>query len=204
MNTWTQLSDPETIDKTIAALKANNIDAVFVETGAEAKQKVLEMLPAGAEVFSMQSQTLKAIGLDTEIDESGNYTSVRKQLMALDRATQGKEMKKLGSAPDWAVGSVHAVTTNGHVMIASNTGSQLAANASGASHLIWVVGTQKIVKDREEGFRRIYEHSLVLESERVKKLYGWPGSEVKKILIIDKEIAPGRTTLIFVNEVLGF
>ena len=122
----------------------------------------------------------------------------------MDRNTQGTEMKKLGSAPDWAVGSVHAITVEGHVMIASNTGSQLAAYASGASHIIWVVGTQKIVQNREDGFKRLYEHSLVLESERVKKAYGWPGSEIKKILLVDKEIAPGRSTVIFVPEVLGF
>lgn len=203
MDNWTTLASEAITTQTIAALKANNIDAILVGSGREAKAKVLEMLPKGAEVYSMQSRTLATLGLDTAIDESGEYDSVRKNLMALDRATQGKEMKKLGSAPDWSVGSVQAVTTTGHVMVASNTGSQLAAYASGASHVIWIVGTQKIVKDRVEGFRRIYEHSLGLESERLQKLFGVP-SEVKKILIIDKEVMPGRSTVIFVPEVLGF
>lgn len=204
MNTWTQLADRGTVDKTIAALKENNIDAMLVASSAEAKEKVLAMIPKGAEVFAMSSQTLVTVGLTSAIDDTGAYDSVRKQLMEMDRNTQGAEMKKLGSAPDWAVGSVHAITVEGHVMVASNTGSQLAAYASGASHVIWVVGTQKIVKNQEEGFKRMYEHSLVLESERVKKAYGWPGSEIKKILIIDKEVAPGRSTVIFVPEVLGF
>lgn len=200
---WTTLADENTVRQTMAALKANNIDAMLMNSGEEAKHKVLAMIPKGAQVFTMQSMTLKALELDTAINESGEYDSVRNILNTLDRATQGREMKKLGSAPDWTVGSVHAVTQDGHLMIASNTGSQLAAYASGASHVIWIVWTQKIVKNHEEGFKRIYEHSLPLESERLQKLYNIQSS-VNKILIIDKESMPGRSAVIFVPEVLGF
>lgn len=205
MDTWTQLADAATLEKTIASLKANNIDAFFVENKEEAKKKLLELLPLGSEVFTMTSMTLEAIGVLSEINESGNYDSVRKKLLSMNRETQGREMRKLGASPDWAIGSVHAVTEDGIVMIASNTGSQLAAYAQGAGNIIWVVGAQKIVKNQEEGFRRIYEHCLPLESKRMSEKLGKPfTSSVSKILTVSKEVRPGRTTLIFVREVLGF
>jgi len=114
------------------------------------------------------------------------------------------QMQKLGAAPDWVIGSVHAVTQDGHVLIASNSASQLPAYAAGSNHVVWVVGAQKIVKNIEEGMKRIYEHSLALENKRVQKAYGMKESFVSKILIVNREARRGRTILILVNEVLGF
>lgn len=149
-------------------------------------------------------QLINKINITHEINESGKYNSIRNKLMSMNRETQGKEMNKLGAFPEYAVGSVHAVSENGEVMIASNSGSQLPAYVYGSEKVIWVVGTHKIVKNIDEGFERIYEHSLPLESERAKKAYGVPGSNVSKLLIINKELIPDRIYLIFVNEVLGF
>lgn len=203
MSKWDQLAGKETINKTIEALKANGVDARFFETGEEAKREVFSLLPKGAEVMNMISVTLDTLGVSKEIVESGRYNSVRKKLETMDRVTQSLEMQKLGAAPEWAIGSVHAVTEDGHVLIASNTSSQLPAYVFGSAHVIWVVGAQKIVKNNDEGVKRIYEHCLPLENERAKKAYG-RDSAVNKILIIDKEIKQGRITVILVNEVLGF
>lgn len=204
MNKWDKLASSATIQKTVAALRANGINAVVVANREEAKKKVLELIPAGAEVMDMTSVTLETIQLAHEIREEGRFDSVRKKFIAMDRETQHKEMNRLGATSEWVVGSVHAVTTNGTVLVASNSGSQIPAYAYGASHVIWLVGTQKIVKNVDEGMRRIYEYTLPLESERARKAYGVAGSNVSKILIINKEIKPGRITLIFIREKLGF
>ena len=197
------MANESKIERTISALKANGIDALVAENGEEAKRKILERLPVGADVMSMTSVTLDAIGISKEIQDSGKFNSVSKKLFSMDRKTQSSEMRKIGSAPDWAIGSVHAVTEDGNVLIASASGSQLPAYVFGAAHVIWAVGIQKIVKNIEEGIKRIYEYSLPLESERARKAYGVPGSSVNKLLIINKEM-PGRITLIFVKENLGF
>lgn len=203
MNNWNTLATDKSIKKTINALKANGINAIVVKNKEEAKKKVLEILPEGSEVMNMSSVTIDSLGIVKEIQESGNYNSVKNKLAKMDRKTQGVEMQKLGSAPEYAVGSVHAVTQDGKVVIASNTGSQLPAYAYAASHVIWVIGTQKIVKNLEQGLKRIYEYVLPLESERMQKLYGFH-SFVSKLLIINKEIVKDRITLIFVKEKLGF
>lgn len=204
MDKWTKIPDQKTLDKTVRALASNGIETIVVENGEEAKEKILELLPKGAEIMNMTSVTLDEIGVPSEINESADFISVRKKLMQMDRTTQGLEMQKIGSAHEYTLGSVHAVTENGQIIIASNTGSQLPAYAYGASHVIWVVGAQKIVKNLDEGFKRIYEYVLLLESERAKKAYGVSGSNVSKLLIINKEVKSGRLIMILVKERIGF
>ena len=205
MKKWDQLAGEKTIENTVTALKANGIDTQVAENRQEAKRKVLELIPESSEAMTMTSVTLDTIGLSEEINKADSrFRPVRDKLYAMDRNSQVQEMNRLGAAPEFAVGSVHAVTEDGHVLIASNTGSQLPAYSFGALHIIWVVGAQKIVKNSDEGIKRIYEHSLPLESERAKKAYGVPGSAVNKILIINQEVQPGRVKLILVKEKLGF
>jgi LUD domain len=202
--TWTKLASEHAIEKTVEALQANNITPIVVETAEDAKAKVLSLIPEGSEVMTATSETLRETGIVTELDDSGKYNSVKKELTSLDREKDGLKMQKLGAAPEYVVGSVHAVTEDGKVFIASMGGSQLPSYAYGAMHVIWVVGTQKIVKDEADAKKRIYDHVLELESERAREAYGIPGSSVNKMLIINKEANPERITLIFVKEKLGF
>lgn len=198
-----KLASDENVKMAADALLANGMKTVVVANSEEAKKKVLELLPQGAEVFTMTSMTLEATGIDKEINESGKYNALRLKLYAMDRNTQAREMAKLGAAPDWVVASVHAVTLDGHLLIASNTGSQISSEAYAAGKVIFVAGVQKIVKDMQGGIKRIYEYSYPLEDERAQKAYGMH-SGVNKILIINKEIMPERTTVILVREKLGF
>jgi len=202
---YSQLASNETIQKTKAALEKNGYKVIVAENAAEAKAKALELVPKGAEVFALSSETLKTIGVTGEIDESGNYKSVRGELNKLDKTTQAKEMRMLGAAPDYALGSVHAVTEDGKVLIASNTGSQLPADVCGAGRVIWVVGAQKIVPDEEQAKKRIYEYVLPLESVRLNKAYNMTaGSFVSFILTFYRAFSPDRITIILVKEALGF
>jgi hypothetical protein len=207
MKDWTKPASKESIERALKALRANGIEAVPAADAAEARQKVLAMLPAGAEVFTMTSITLQTTGLAREIDESGRYRSVRQALNSMDPGTQAREMRRLGAAPDFAVGSAHALTEGGTVIVASNTGSQLPAYAYGAGTLIWVVGAQKVVKNEAEGLARIREYVVNVETERARKAYGLPAdwkSFYSKILLFHREVAPGRVKLVLVNEALGF
>jgi len=200
---YEKLADDKTVEETVASLKANNIEAVVVETGNQAKEKVLSMIPKKAEVMTMSSQTLEQIGIDEAINKSSEYDAVKPKLWAMDRNTQARQMAKLGAASDWVIGSVQAITKDGKIVIASNTGSQLSAEAYAGGKIIFVVSTKKIVEDLDEAMKRIYEYSFPKENERAKKVYGMP-SGVNKILIINKEVFPGRITVILVKEDLGY
>lgn len=207
MKSWKKPAGEKSIQKTIKALKVNGINALVVENGYDAKSKVLEIIPGGEEVMNMASVTLDSISLASEINGSGKFDSVKNKLSKLNRETQKKQMQMLGASPVWAIGSVNAVTEDGKIIVASNTGSQLGAYAYGALNVIWVVGAQKIVKNLDEGMKRIHEYVLPLESTRIRKAYGLPesfNSFASKLLIFNREINKQRITLIFVREALGF
>lgn len=200
---FAKLATDERIERTASALEANNIHTLIAKDGEEAKRLFFELVPHGAEVFLGASVTLETLGIRDEIDKSGKYDALRPKMFAMDRATQGREIRKLVGAPDYAAGSVHAVTEDGCVLIASNTGSQLGPYASGAGKVIWVVGAQKIVKDVNEGLRRIEEYSYPLEEVHMQELYKM-STNVNKVLIVNREIRPNRITMIIVKEELGF
>jgi hypothetical protein len=206
---WAKLAADEQIQRTAAALETNGMHAIVVDTGDEARHQIFNLLPAGAQVLTMTSRTLETIGVAEEIDQpsepggSRRYDAVRPRLMQMDMKTQWPEMRRLGASPDYAIGSVHAVTEHGEVFIASASGSQLAAYVYGAGSVIWVVGSQKIVPDRDAAFRRIDEYSLPREDERAREAYG-VGSAVNKVLVVNREFMPGRITVIVVKQELGF
>ncbi len=186
MGKWSKPVDKQTISETIDALEKNHFNVFFVETIKEAKEKFFEILPIGAFVLNNSSVTLDLSGIAEEITKSGKYDAVKDKLMSMNRDTEHREMQQLGSAPQWAVGSVHAITKDGHVLIASRSGSQIPGYSYGADHVIWVVGAQKLVEDIDEGIKRIFEYTLPLESKRVQKAYGMEHSDVSKRLIFNK------------------
>ena len=193
----------EKIERTSKALEANGIQTLIAENGADAKRLFLELIPEGSEVFLSSSVTLEQLGIVADVDQSGKFDAVRPRMYAMNRETQGREIRKLIAAPDFAAGSVHAVTEDGHVLIASATGSQLGPYASGAGKVIWVVGAQKIVKDLNDGLRRLNEHVVPLEEEHMQQLYK-VGTSVNEMLIVNRATRPGRITMILVKEELGF
>jgi len=197
------LASDDRIDRTIQALEANNIRTYLVQNGHEARLKVLELLPTGAEVFTATSKTLENTGIANEINDSGHFVSLRSKISKLDRRRQANQIRIIAATAEYVVGSVHAVTERGEVIIASASGSQLALYSSGAGTLLWVVGTQKIVRDLNEGFRRIEEYAYPLEDARMQEHHNLH-SALNKVLVVNREGKPGRTTLIFVKELLGF
>lgn len=200
---FSELASDERIASAAAALERNGVRAVVVATGGEARSLVRSLLVEGAEVFNNTSRTLETIGVAEDIERSGRYQSLRLRLYQMDREMQQHEMRMLAAAPEYVVGSVHAVTEDGSLLIASASGSQLGPLVSGAEHVILVIGGQKIVADLDTGLRRIYEYCLPLEDERARRAYGVP-SGVNNILVINRVLAPGRVTAILVRERLGF
>lgn len=200
---FTQLASDEQIAKTVQALEAHGIRTVVFESSEKARTYALDLIPPGAAVYNSPSRTLELIGLAEDIEHSTHFQSVRARLHTLDRATQRNELRRLGSSPDVLIGSVHAITEQGEVLIASAVGSQLGPAAFGAGAVIWVVGTQKLVHTLEDGFRRIREYSYHLENERTHQAYG-QATAMNKLLLVSGEASPGRITVILVKENLGF
>ena len=202
---WSTLADPDTLERTADSLRGKGYAVHVVDDLEAARELVVGLLPEGAEVSQGASITLEATGITAEIEGSGRFDAIRPKTRALDYKTEeGRRTgRKMGASPEWWINSAHAVTTDGRIVIGSNTGSQLGPIAYGAGNVIFVIGAQKLVPDLDAGMRRLEEYSLPLESAKLFKAYGVP-SAVNKILVINKEFRPGRFTVVLVREAVGY
>jgi acyl-CoA hydrolase len=200
---FTDPAPAERLERVAAALRANNFDVEILDDAAAARTRVKDLIPEGASVFTGASETLRLSGIDEDINNSGRYESVKARGLTMDRATQLAEIWRLLASPDVIVGSVHAVTETGSLVVASASGSQLPGYAGAAARVIWVVGAQKVVPDLSTALRRVENHCLPLENERAMKVYGQP-SALNRILILNAEPHPGRGTVLLLREAIGF
>ena len=202
-NRFTTLPDEAALSATVVALEEHGFSVEVVGDLDAARQAVLARIPEGSSVMTNTSVTLAEAGIADAInDGAGRWESARNRMFALDFATQAQEMKAIGGQPDYALGSVHAVTRDGTLVIASASGSQLASYAWGAAKVIFVVGAQKLVPTLEAAHQRIYQHSLPLEDARAQAAYG-QHSQVGKILEIHQEL-PGRIHIVLIRQQVGF
>jgi hypothetical protein len=199
---FTALPDPQTLDATVVALEEHGFGVDVVEDLDAARETVLARIPDGSSVMTNTSVTLQESGIAEAINDGGPYVSARNKMLALDSATQAQQMKAIAGQPDYALGSVHAVTRTGALFIASASGSQLANYAWGAANVIFVVGAQKLVPTPDAARERIFQHSLKLEDARALAAYG-QNSSVGKILEIHQE-RPGRIHVVLIQQSVGF
>jgi len=190
------------LDELAANLRERNFEVLMVDSRDEAKAAVMARLPKGAEVHAGKSKTLEDAGIFQELMESDSYDFIRRRTMKMDRQTQGREIRKLGAAPDFMLGSVQAVTKAGQLVVASASGSQIGPYSSGAGQLILVVGSQKIVPDLETAMRRLREYVMPYEDARLREQMG-VGTKLTRVLIMEMDYSPGRTTIVLVRNPIG-
>jgi acetolactate synthase regulatory subunit len=199
--TFSTPADPVRLERAADALRERGFVVHLVETAADARKAVLDLVPRDRTVFTATSETLRIAGIAADIDESGDFRSVR--ALAGDTGEDVYARIRLGATPDVVVGSVHAVTEDGLLVVGSASGSQFAPYASGARKAIWVVGSQKVVPDLDSALRRLRTYSLPKEWRRLREAYG-QASFLGKILIIEREALPERGVVVLVREEIGF
>jgi hypothetical protein len=195
-------ADSAALARTAEALRAHGFEAQVVSDAAAAREMLLGLIPEGAEVGEGPSMTMDQIGVTDIVENSGKYDAIRPRTRAMDRATQMREIRKLGAAPDFQINSVQAAPEDGRIVVASATGSQLGPISFGAGRVILVVGAQKVVPDLATAFKRVEEYSYPIEDAKIQAALG-RHSAVHKMLILSGEFAPGRVTVILVGEAVG-
>jgi len=192
----------EVLDRVADRLRDRNMEALVVEDADAARAAALDRISDGAEVHAGKSKTLEDAGILEALEAPGRFVYLRPRLLAMDRATQAREMRKLVAAPDVMLGSVGAVTEDGVLVAASATGSQLGPYASGAGKVILVVGSQKVVPTLDAALRRIRGPVFDWEMDRVRETMG-VDTVLAKLLLIEREWLAGRTTVVLVRTPIG-
>ena len=199
---FTASAPDDVIDATAAALRARGFEVRIAEDRAQARDLALELIPNGSEVNQASSKTIDELGIGDAIVERDEYVALKPTLWSMDRATQGKQIRQLGSGPDVVIGSIHALTEDGVLLASSMSGSQLGQYAGGAGKVVLVIGSQKIVPDLATAFQRIDEHVVPLEDARALQAYGVHTAQ-NKTLIIRGDL-PGRVAVVLVKDAIGF
>ena len=199
---WTTPASEAMIEHVAERLRERNMNVIVVDDGNAAREAVLALIPAGAEVHSARSKTLQDTGIFDALHDDGRYDALRPRYVEMDRQTQAREIRKLVAAPDFMVGSINGLTEDGMLVVTSASGSQIGPYANTAGRVILVVGSQKIVPDLETALRRIYDYALPWEGEQVRTASS-RDSFVGKTLLIEREWVDDRTTVILVRQPVG-
>lgn len=199
-----RLASDEAVIRAAQALEARNVSVTVVDNRGDALRKLKEIVPAGAQVLAVTSETLDDVGFTQYVAESGVYESLGARFQAASTLEERAELSRtLGSTPEYVVGSVQAVAETGHVVIASASGSQLSSYVFGAKNVVWVVGTQKLVPTLEDALDRTYGYTFDRHKEW-SPAHGHGPSAMGKVTIFESERRPDRTTVVFVKEALGW
>jgi L-lactate utilization protein LutB len=203
---YTTLKPRAEVEKVITNLKERNIEGFYVETKEDALNKIKEWIPAGASVMNGSSTTLQEIGyIDYLKSGQHGWNNLHEKILAeKDQAKQAK-LRRESVLSDYYLGSVHALSEAGELVIASNTGSQMPHIVYTSPNLIFVVSTEKIMPTLEDAQKRLVEHVVPLEDKRMMAAYK-TGTRLSKELIFNYETPFNKRNIrvLFVNERAGF
>ena len=209
------------IEKVLENLKKNRMDAYFAASKEDVVPLVKELVQEGASVASGGSMTLKETGV-AELLRSGYYQFFDRTAPGISLEEKEKIERETFSA-DAFFCSANAITEQGELVNVDGTANRIAAIAYGPKSVIVVAGINKIVKNVEEGIRRVKTIAAPLNTKRLScKTYcekeghcmGLDGdltagcASPERIccsyLICGPQRAKNRIKVILVNEELGF
>jgi YkgG family uncharacterized protein len=200
-DTFAVVADDEALSRAAKGLRERGLSVHVVDTVADARVLVRDLLPRDKAIFTSASETLRHSGLLADIDDGEEFISVRGRLADVDPKDIRRQIT-MGAAPEVVIGSVHAITEDGIMVVASATGSQFGPYAAGAEKAFWVVGGQKVVPDLDTAFRRVRTYTYPREHDRLRHL-GFE-SFIGRLLVLEREYDPTRGTVVLVREEIGF
>lgn len=203
---YDKIASRDVVTKTIKALEDHNFHAEVVSGKSEALARVKELIAQGSSIMNGASRTLEEIGFVKYLKEGAHgWQNLHEGILKEQDPAEQAKLRRQSTVSDFYIGSAHAVTEEGELFFASNSGSQLPHLAFSSPNVILVVGTHKIIPTLKDVDARMKDRILPLEEVNMQQKYG-VGTQWNKTLILHNENPHmGRTVrIIFVEEVLGF
>lgn len=204
MQKWNSIPTQKVVAQTQESLEKNGFIVKHVATKAEALTELVSLLPEGSEVMTGSSTTLTEIGFTEKLEKNTkNWKNVQATVWSENDPDKRNKLRRQAVASQFLVASANALTQDGMVVAVDATGSRVSGYPFAAENVLLVVGANKITEDVADAMARVRQHVFPLENKRAESAYGF-GSTIAKWVILEKETTPGRTTIILVDEVLGF
>lgn len=139
----------ETIIKNLAK---RNMEGFYFETAAECSKAVLSSMPKGSTVSWGGSESIKEAGLMDAI-HNGGYELIDRSFAKTPEQARAVYAKTVMA--DYYLMSSNAITLDGELINIDGNGNRVACLIQGPSHVILVVGMNKVVPDVESGIARV-------------------------------------------------
>jgi hypothetical protein len=203
---YTDLATKESVDKTSVALQAHHFKPHILVSGKEAFEYIKGAIPHGASVMNGASTTLQQIGyIDYLKAGEHGWNNLHEAVLAEQDKQKQSLLRRQSVVSDYYLGSVHAVTETGELVIGSNSGSQFPHLAYTSPNLLLLVSTKKIVPTLADAFDRIEKHVVPLEDARMKQAAGYGTAHNKTLILRGENPALGRSVeVLLIGEDLGF
>ena len=143
------------IEKTITELEKHHMQVYFAANAAEAKEKVLSLIPAGATVANGGSMTLVDSGIIDAV-KSGENRYLDRNMQGLSEDEKNMRLGEIMTC-DYFLSSSNAITESGELYNVDGTSNRVNALLYGPKNVIIVAGINKIVPDLEAAVRRVKE-----------------------------------------------
>ena len=213
MNSVALWSNEMKINRTIEALKKNNMNGYYAKSRDEVIELIKDIVKEGSKVAVGGSETLSELGILEHL-RSGRYDFLDRYKEGLTREEVTNIFKQSFLA-DAYLSSCNAITENGELYNVDGNGNRVAAMLYGPDKVIVICGINKIVKDVDEAIKRNREISAPMNAKRLNKKtpctkVGYcmncnsPERICNEYTLIKKQRSSERMHVIFLNENLGY
>lgn len=213
MNSVALWSNEMKINRTIEALKKNNMNGYYAKNRDEVIELIKDIVKEGSKVAVGGSETLSELGILEHL-RSGRYDFLDRYKEGLTREEVTNIFKQSFLA-DAYLSSCNAITENGELYNVDGNGNRVAAMLYGPDKVIVICGVNKIVKDVDEAIKRNREISAPMNAKRLNKKtpctkVGYcmncnsPERICNEYTLIKKQRSSERMHVIFLNENLGY
>lgn len=190
--------------------KKHGFELICVPNQEEALRVAMSFIKPHMCIGLGGSTTVKEIGLY-------EYVTSRKDITLYNQYEAGISMEEnsarrhKGLLADLYITGTNALTKNGELVNADGSGNRVAAQIFGPKKVLIIAGINKLVENVEAGFARIRDVASPKNIERMNNFAISMGKEPRHNMSnIGKKFSyitgddEGRTTIILVDEALGF
>lgn len=141
------------VERTIKALKKNNMEAIFIPSMEGVLPEVRSLLKAGEKVAAGGSMSLSETGV-LDLLHSGEYTFIDRHKKGLSPSEVEQALLESFSVNSFFA-SANAVTEHGELYCVDGNSNRVAAMLYGPKQVILVVSWDKIVPDLRSAVLRV-------------------------------------------------